>query len=922
MDLSQQKRRRGDSFLEDPLGCSAELGGMVYHSSVVVDTPVVCEVGGSSLFSPPSSGAHPPPVPFDDMRAVGLQRRKSCSELFEEDMPAGMERSLSGFSCPHMGDTEPFVTSHRNYPLLSLSSSVGFGIGDMPRDPPPHDCDSRRGTLSSLGSNAESGAPSLGRKVKRQLTEPPRDPRTPYREQLLRCLAEDAVAIRTPQAVLSKFHSSGTGKDDWGFSVVASEACMQRFHVLFADRDGMKPIAGNPRSIAFKSTAKIKKKKALMRRMSQNRFMLFSPGASVCKRIRGPKNSPEQEEAMAEEWTLADKICQAEGHGDDSQSVAESAPAAALHVVNELNFKGVVVGGIYENCFDDNVPVVSAPSTYDNRVVNVSFGGDNTLFLHIYFPNTKSMKAVNLGRSWSCYRTSTGAFLVTKTDLIPHRRMVCYYLPKHPLRWAAASPRELHDCSIGSIVAFDPDSADFRYQGQGGDALGGSEVQDMEHDYHSDVEDEPHLCRVLVSSMDMSAESAKGDFSLTKEAQGYGSRHAFSLQDDNSFENGLVLPCERRLITDSDCSRDYSEVLESSMVDWNNPIVASCLCEYLSPMDCSTYSAVSKSWALAYFKFRAHNLSLPGCCDYLDKARWIRFMTKYNTGAFLSSGACKSVYRVRCGEDRNDASGAASPWQAVSVMDINDMIDREVGDSISRELEISMVTSSLVSLNISPNFIQVYSVFESKYSPSSNFWKPASSDPDIIGCASTIPARSLQSTVQKEVGLVTTGRFQYIRMELCSGGDMEGLIRGRSVLSCDAIVNYFFQMCFSLYSCRERLSMRHYDIKLLNFFCTSAASLPMNTGPFGSCARRTHLRIGFGEHQYYLPLHYGCDDISADIVKLADFGTSVLGSNTLGCPIGVHQVCKLPICLQPHRNVSFTRLFFSSQHWRTPHRSI
>ncbi len=66
-------------------------------------------------------------------------------------------------------------------------------------------------------------------------------------------------------------------------------------------------------------------------------------------------------------------------------------------------------------------------------------------------------------------------------------------------------------------------------------------------------------------------------------------------------------------------------------------------------------------------------------------------------------------------------------------------------------------------------------------------------------------------------------------MEYCRGSDVEEFVRSQNVLSIETIRVMLFQMFYSLYSCREKLSLRHYDIKLLNFFVTlGTALLPEN----------------------------------------------------------------------------------------------
>lgn len=62
-------------------------------------------------------------------------------------------------------------------------------------------------------------------------------------------------------------------------------------------------------------------------------------------------------------------------------------------------------------------------------------------------------------------------------------------------------------------------------------------------------------------------------------------------------------------------------------------------------------------------------------------------------------------------------------------------------------------------------------------------------------------------------------------MEYCPGGDLEDIIRRAVLLDVNTIKIMLFQMLFAFYSCREKLCMRHFDVKLLNFFVSTGKSL-------------------------------------------------------------------------------------------------
>jgi hypothetical protein len=63
------------------------------------------------------------------------------------------------------------------------------------------------------------------------------------------------------------------------------------------------------------------------------------------------------------------------------------------------------------------------------------------------------------------------------------------------------------------------------------------------------------------------------------------------------------------------------------------------------------------------------------------------------------------------------------------------------------------------------------------------------------------------------------GRYQYIGMELCTLGDVEGYLRQlpKGILPVEETLAAVFQMLFAIFAARHEYKMRHYDLKLLNF---------------------------------------------------------------------------------------------------------
>jgi serine/threonine protein kinase len=322
---------------------------------------------------------------------------------------------------------------------------------------------------------------------------------------------------------------------------------------------------------------------------------------------------------------------------------------------------------------------------------------------------------------------------------------------------------------------------------------------------------------------------------------------------------------------------------------------------------------VCKAWAIASFKHLARTLSVPGKCQELHWQGWAKFARRYNWGRFLNQGACKEVYCVQ-----NAETGAL---EVVSVMDILDLRERDMELAISQELEASMLCSALVSLNICPNLLLVRSMFQSAVPPPTTLWKSGRPRPSVSD------SQSLSVPVPNKKQMMPFGLFQYIRMEFCRGGDLEELVRKQGLLSLDSVRNMLFQMFFAMYSGREQLCLRHFDLKLLNFFvssgmmaicrfnshralliiymciylCLGSALLPdkvrnvyeaANDGraqsPFLAFQDEAVVRmhVYFGDIEFLLPISAN----GLELIKMSDFGTSVVGPNCMGEPITIQQV--------------------------------
>jgi len=178
------------------------------------------------------------------------------------------------------------------------------------------------------------------------------------------------------------------------------------------------------------------------------------------------------------------------------------------------------------------------------------------------------------------------------------------------------------------------------------------------------------------------------------------------------------------------------------------------------------------------------------------------------------------------------------------------------------------------------------------------------------------------------------GSYQFIRMELCSSGDVEELLRRREpqvlAIEMDAVkasvgnrgggggesyraaqlalkradthaayeaAGMAFQMAFSLFAARERLSFRHFDVKLLNFLAKPARDLVIEElvvdekglekkiNRTESSIVRLAYSIGERTVNVDLPLlgEGGGEESTScgHVIKLADYGTASTNASSI-----------------------------------------
>jgi len=246
------------------------------------------------------------------------------------------------------------------------------------------------------------------------------------------------------------------------------------------------------------------------------------------------------------------------------------------------------------------------------------------------------------------------------------------------------------------------------------------------------------------------------------------------------------------------------------------------------------------------------------------KRSWDYLVQRFPWGMFLSEGTFKRVFKVW--------NSNVNAVEAISVMNVDQIENLNV---VGSELAVSVMLSSMVRRNICPNFVLVRGVFTSEYEPSPLHWGSADNKKPLGSYYDTSqrygkPRKPLDTE---------KGSFQYIRMELCKHGDVEEYIKKQkdSVLSPSDSRALLFQMAFSLYVAGNKFGMKHYDVKLLNFFLddTNDVSICADEHPY------TVLRYGLGSHIFNVRMKTA----SAVLAKLADFGTANVRADFNGQPV-------------------------------------
>jgi hypothetical protein len=484
------------------------------------------------------------------------------------------------------------------------------------------------------------------------------------------------------------------------------------------------------------------------------------------------------------------------GHGDGHLFRPTS-------VLNELNFKGIVVGGVYQHCFDNAFPVVAAPTGSDKRIVDVVIQDDNALVLSLYLPREKTTKTIDLGTKWMWMRCSPTGYLAFRSAVVPDERNVCYFLPKHPDDWKsqAQAPVPITAAPHARMSI-----------------LGGGRGRRMsivpQHEFNPRPRQSPTVRLHKGIEMDCQAleeitrcEGLEQDGLVAVEGDEEGEVYdTFKMHSDEDLDLSLNQPDPEVDVLDL-ASLDVKETVAAQSEHWSNPHLLSLVFDFLvndadllpnsttsqakvaaeppprrrsqrketatpAPVEPAPSTPqllqcqlVNKTWALAAYMViarRKSTLALAARKSF-DFARYQTFATKFQSGMYLSEGVCKNVYCV--------FNPSSQSLEALSVMDIDDLRERDMTLAVTQEIHISLLCSAMVTLKICPNLVVVNSLFQADFDAPMQLWGEKRGFNELR----TAPRRA---NVGLRKGQLQAGSFQYIRSEFCSGGDVEERLRG------------------------------------------------------------------------------------------------------------------------------------------------
>ena len=313
----------------------------------------------------------------------------------------------------------------------------------------------------------------------------------------------------------------------------------------------------------------------------------------------------------------------------------------------------------------------------------------------------------------------------------------------------------------------------------------------------------------------------------------------------------------------------------------------------------STLAQTAASWFAA--------IGLPSA--FLGTAVRPQFEQAFPSGRYLADGAFKEVFQVW-----NPGRGR---MEAVSVMDNRAIASNGPGAMVvvRQEIHASFLLSQLVSTGENPHFVETFQAFRLAFPPPPSWGREAEAGAAAGGAVEDDGDLSFDVDVEGE-SESESASYTYIRMELCDGGDLESYMRGEAeeeteqgdeaiaaaaavdrsggnpgeiLLSVSDVRVVLFQMASALFSAQLHHALRHYDIKLLNFFVKKAAAGESFTYRLHTEAQAAAATAGTGATVFAVET----TESFPFSVKLADYGTAIVGESTMGDPINVEQFTTL-----------------------------
>jgi hypothetical protein len=529
--------------------------------------------------------------------------------------------------------------------------------------------------------------------------------------------------------------------------------------------------------------------------------------------------------------------------GSRRQSFSDTLP------LSSANFNMKVLCGTYNNQFWNGLPIVTTAAVpSEKRVVRVEVGkgqgriSKGSVKLFLCTTATARLQEITLppNGAYAIMVHPTG-ILISRKPLLPGTDGIAYYVAADVINAAVGLLDKLRmqtvireDSMIREEDEEDSNSNSSNYTDNHGDV---DTANDNSMDMSALLDTTPlregsATAAVRDSDIDRLSISPVGNcHTTTAETLMLGSHDTNDAQQEEHCEEHSIVnvSCSSMDVTDNNIPRPTAMPVQ--------PALLSAVLAWVGPNELASASAVSITWATAVAYAQADILcaqtealsSIDNNSSSSSKAStaltWkaTDTTTRFPWGCYLAEGAFKQVYKVY--------NVARQRQEAMSVMNVQAITDAESGAVIAQELRMGVLASSLVRRRICPNFVETYGFFRCSEAPCISVWGSATNkaplgiDPILAidsSSANTVAnkkAAGRKGKASKAIKGTETLRYQYIGMELCESGDIEEYIRAApdTILPLQQVMPMLFQMIFSLFAGRHEYSMRHYDIKLLNF---------------------------------------------------------------------------------------------------------